>query len=86
MKTSLHTADIERILGANLTDEQAARAFESAASDAEIWLTTEDLPDIDEMELDWSIDPDLRDAGVIPYRMQRLSFEIVRMEQARAEV
>lgn len=89
MKTSLSYPEIRKILNApDLTDEQVARAFESASSDAELYLNETDLPDVADMadmHLDWWIDKDLRDAGVNDYGMQALSFAIVRIEQARAE-
>lgn len=86
MKTALSYPEIRKILNAKeLTDEQVARAFESASSDAELYLAETDLPDIADMHLDWWIDGDLRDAGVNDYGMQALSFAIVRVEQARAK-
>lgn len=59
-----------------LTDEQVARCIESAAADAAQWVSENDLPQVTEMEVDWHIDADLRDAGVNSYAMQKLSLTI----------
>lgn len=85
MKTALSYSEIRKILNSpELTDEQVARAFESASSDAELYLSESELPNVADMHLDWWIDEDLRDAGINDYGMQALSFAIVRIEQARA--
>lgn len=79
MKKTINNRTIREILNApTLTDEQCARAFGSAASDAELYLNEDELPDIGDMEIDWWIDPDIREAGVNGYGMQALSFAIVR--------
>ena len=70
-----------------LTDEQVARAIESATSDAAEWAdeaAADKLPDVRDLELDWWVDPDLREAGVNSYSMQRLSFAIARAKAAAA--
>lgn len=75
------TEEINEILGADLNDEQAERAFDAAADDAGHWedeAASGTLPSIAAMELDWDIDADLIDAGVDAYAMQRLSFAIAK--------
>jgi hypothetical protein len=70
-----------------LSDEQVARAIESATGDAAEWAdeaAADKLPDVRELELDWWVDPDLREAGVNSYSMQRLSFAIARAKAAAA--
>jgi hypothetical protein len=59
-----------------LTDEQVSRCIESATADAAQWIAENDLPQVTEMELDWHIDRDIKDAGVNSYAMQKLSFAI----------
>jgi hypothetical protein len=65
----------------HLTDEQVIRCIQSANIDSLNWeavADADDLPEPSEIHLDWSIDADLKDAGVTPERMQVLSFNIAR--------
>lgn len=69
----------------HLTDEQVVRCIQYAAADAEQWAEEADaevLPDIASMHCDWSIDADLRDAGVSDENMQRLSFAVATQRAA----
>ena len=69
------------ILHVNLTEEQVVRCIKSAAADASQWMAEADadqLPPIATLHLDWSLDADLKDAGVLPRSMQSLSFMIAR--------
>lgn len=64
-----------------LTDSQVKRAIELAAEDAESWLEeakADNLPDPETMHLDWFLD-DLEDSGITWANMQKLSFEIARL-------
>ena len=75
----ISTATARQILKADLSEEQAARAIQSAAADAAHWAAEAaagTLPDPDEMSLDWAIDSDLKNAGIDSYGMQRLAFAI----------
>ena len=79
--TTITIPAAREILAAELTDEQVARAIESATGDAAEWTAAaaaDELPNVSDMELDWWVDHDLRDAGVNSYDMQRLSFAIAR--------
>ena len=81
MKTDyITTSKAREILAAPaLTDNQVARAIATASEDSKHWAeeaAAGTLPQIESMHLDWSIDPDLVEAGVSDYAMQRLSFTI----------
>jgi len=76
---NITTNAAREILASDLSDEQVARAIESAANDAAHWTqeaASGTLPDVGEMHLDWEIHDDLVDAGVDARTMQRLSFAI----------
>lgn len=65
----------------NLTDDQVKRAIELASEDAACWTEeakADSLPDPDTMHLDWFLD-DLEDSGISWANMQRLSFQIARL-------
>lgn len=64
-----------------LTDAQVERAIELAAEDAVSWMEeakADNLPDPETMHLDWFLD-DLEDSGITWANMQKLSFEIARL-------
>lgn len=72
-------------LSADLTDEQTIRCIQAAFTDATHWAAeaeSDSLPKISELHLDWSIDADLRDAGVTDEGMQILSFMIAEQRAA----
>ena len=79
MKVTIQAAIDEIVTEIELSDEQINRCFRLASEDAEQWkaeAAAGNLPKIEEMEIDWSLDTNLKEAGVTGYAMQRLSFAI----------
>jgi hypothetical protein len=79
MRTTIISTAREILDAYDLTDEQVVRCIQSANIDSLNWeavADADDLPEPSEINLDWSIDVDLKDAGVTPEKMQVLSFTI----------
>jgi hypothetical protein len=63
----------------DLTDDQVKTALADAIVDASSWVeeaAAGTLPDVESMDLDWYITPDIAAVGVDSHAMQRLSFAI----------